>query len=47
MDNAGWSRGIDCSAAKLPVESESARFLFSEPGKENLLAVGEEVPELP
>ena len=47
MDNAGWSRGISCSAPKAPVESEGARFLLSEPGSENLFAVGELVPELP
>lgn len=46
MDNAGWSCGMSCSNPKAPVESESARFLLSEPGKESLFAVGEEVLEL-
>jgi len=46
IDSAGWSCGMDCSAAKAPVASESARFLLREPVKEALLAVGDVVPEL-
>jgi hypothetical protein len=41
MDNAGWSSGMDCSVTKVPVASESARFLLRDSDREDLLAVGE------
>jgi hypothetical protein len=46
MDNAGWSSGMDCSVAKVPVASESALFLLRDPDREDLLAVGEAAPLL-
>lgn len=46
MDIAGWSCDIELSAAKVPVASESARFLLRVPTTEDLSAVGDVAPLL-